>query len=69
MTSPRDPRSAVRAEPAFSSTRPGQSRRNSAGWVPLTKATRNLVGSAHQLRGAFHRGDPAAPARHRGPEE
>lgn len=50
MTPPRDPARAVQAAPAFTSTRPGTTRRDATGWVPLHAATRNLLHSASKLR-------------------
>ncbi|WP_353471262.1 hypothetical protein PVT71_07970 [Salipiger sp. H15] len=68
MTPPRDPAAAVQAPPAFASTRPGSSRRDQTGWVPLHKATHDLVSGARRLRGAFVADRGADRGRARRPE-
>lgn len=52
MTPPRQPGAAVQAPSSFASSRPGQGRRDHAGWVPLHHATREILGNARARQGS-----------------
>ncbi|MCA0941249.1 hypothetical protein LCM08_11460 [Salipiger pacificus] len=68
MTPPRHPQTAVQATSAFASSRPGKSRRDHAGWVPLHHAARDILGNARALRGAITPAPSASRTGARRPE-
>lgn len=68
MTPPRQPRTAVQATSSFASSRPGQGRRDQAGWVPLHHAMREILGNARSRRGAATPAPSEGRTRTRRPE-